>query len=239
MTQRVLIVGGGLAGASIAWHLSPHTEVEIFEASRRLGSESSRQNAGMLRRLGEDPYERRLAEQSHRFLSAPPEDWKGLRPAEKTGALMLLSQDPHHLEDGVSHLRALDVTIHAPSGLSAFRPLLGKQGFCGAYFLPDEMACFPSDLLEGFQKRPSPKRPPPAPQHPCCSSDRTRWPDCRRGNLYWTGVRRQGRPRSRGMVFRSCWHGWTRAPDHTAQAEPVLYRRASPLPTRPPLDLDR
>lgn len=152
MTQRVLIVGGGLAGASIAWHLSPHTEVEIFEASRRLGSESSRQNAGMLRRLGEDPYERRLAERSHRFLSAPPEDWKGLRPAEKTGALMLLYQDPHHLEDGVSHLRALDVTIHAPSGLSAFRPLLGKQGFCGAYFLPDEMACFPSDLLEGFRR---------------------------------------------------------------------------------------
>ena len=98
MKQRVLIVGGGLAGSSIAWHLSKDSEVQVFDAGKRLGNESSRQNAGMLRRLGEDPYERRLAERSHRFLSSPPEDWDGLCPAAKTGALMLLSQDPHHLE---------------------------------------------------------------------------------------------------------------------------------------------
>ena len=152
MTQRVLIVGGGLAGASIAWHLSARSSVQVLEAGNRIGSESSRQNAGMLRRLGEDPYERRLAERSHRFLQSPPEDWTGLCPAKKTGALMLLSQDPHHLEDGVSHLRALDVSIEAPRELSQFRSLLGRQSFCGAYYLPDEMACFPKDLLEGFRR---------------------------------------------------------------------------------------
>lgn len=152
MRQRVLIVGGGLAGSSIAWHLSKRSEVQIFEAGGRLGGESSLQNAGMLRRLGEDPYERRLAERSHRFLSSPPEDWDGLCPALKTGALMLLSQDPHHLEDGVSHLRALDVNVEMPTQLSRFRPLLGRQSFCGAYYLPDELACFPEALLEGFQR---------------------------------------------------------------------------------------
>ena len=152
MKQRVLIVGGGLAGSSIAWHLSAGTKVQLIEAGGRLGSESSRQNAGMLRRLGEDPYERRLAERSHRFLSAPPQDWDGLRPAEQTGALMLLSQDPHHLEDGVSHLRALGAAIETPRNLSQFRAILGKQAFCAAYYLPEELACFPDDLLTGFHR---------------------------------------------------------------------------------------
>ena len=152
MKQRILIVGGGLAGCSIAWHLSEDVDVCIVESGSALGGESSTQNAGMLRRLGEDPYERKLAQRSHLFLEKLHEDWNGLEPVRKTGALMLLAQDPHHLEDGVSHLRAIGAAVEELRELSSFRGLLGQQSFCKAYFLPNEFSCAPEALMKGFQR---------------------------------------------------------------------------------------
>ena len=60
-TPDVLVVGAGLAGCSVAWHLAPRARVLVLEQGVQPGAEASAQNAGMVRRLGEDPYERALA----------------------------------------------------------------------------------------------------------------------------------------------------------------------------------
>ena len=57
----VIVVGGGIAGASVAWHLRDRGRVLLLERGPAFGAEAASQNAGMVRRLGEDPWERALA----------------------------------------------------------------------------------------------------------------------------------------------------------------------------------
>jgi D-arginine dehydrogenase len=146
----LVIVGAGLAGASVAWHFRDHGRTLIVDSGDRAGAEASSQNAGMLRRLGEDPYERKLAHRSHLFLSDPPRDWDGLDPATSTGALMLLAHDPHHLSDGLSHLRAIDIPMEIVDTPQRLAPFLGETRFCKAVFLPNELSVNPGELLAGF-----------------------------------------------------------------------------------------
>ena len=150
MQADVTIIGAGLAGCSIAWHLRKTHKVVVIDQAETPGSEASSQNAGMLRRLGEDPYERRLAQRTHLFLEHPHPDWEGLTVSRKSGALMLLAQDPHHLEDALSHLRALKVSVQEHRKPGEIAPYLQKQAFVRAYFLPEEHSCDPKALLLGF-----------------------------------------------------------------------------------------
>jgi glycine/D-amino acid oxidase-like deaminating enzyme len=152
LNPDLVIVGAGLAGASVAWHLGADCKVLLVDQGPRFGAEASGQNAGMLRRLGEDPYERKLAQRSHLFLQNPGEDWEGLQPSRKTGALMLLAHDPHHLEDGLSHLRATGVPIEMVANPKKLAHFLKKDRFCKSIFLPDERSCDSADLLTGFVK---------------------------------------------------------------------------------------
>jgi len=150
LNPDLVIVGAGLAGASVAWHLRGKRRVLLIDQATEAGSEATAQNAGMLRRLGEDPYERKLAQRSHAFFQDPGEDWEGLSPSRKSGALMLLAHDPHHLEDGVSHLRAIGVQINPVAEPARVAPFLRGKKFCRAYHLPDARSCIPGDLLAGF-----------------------------------------------------------------------------------------
>jgi len=63
---------------------------------------------------------------------------------------MLLAQDPHHLEDALSHLRALNVPIETDTKPTQIAPFLQERAFVRAYFLPEEHCCDPKALLEGF-----------------------------------------------------------------------------------------
>ena len=150
LNPDLVIVGAGLAGASIAWHLRGDCKTVLVDQRPHVGAEASGQNAGMLRRLGEDPYERRLAQRSHLFLQDPGEDWEGLQPSRKTGALMLLAHDPHHLEDGLSHLRATGVPTEQVTNPEKYANFLKAGRFCKSIFLPEERSCNPGDLLAGF-----------------------------------------------------------------------------------------
>ncbi len=144
----VLIVGGGLAGLSVAWHLAPHRRVRVLEQGRQPGAEASAQNAGMVRRMGEDPYERALAIRTAARLETL--DWSTL-PSRKTGAVLALGQDPHHLRDAVAHLRAAGVAVHAASReLVAEVPILSGSPLRAAWYLPDEHVADAWSLVQGF-----------------------------------------------------------------------------------------
>lgn len=152
MHPDLVIVGAGLAGASVAWHLRGQGKTLMVDQGRQVGGEASGQNAGMLRRLGEDPYERRLAHRSHLFLCDPGEDWNGLEPSTQTGALMLLAHDPHHLSDALSHLHAIGVPIEEIDSPQERAPFLGNTPFCKAFYLPEERSTNPGDLLSGLMR---------------------------------------------------------------------------------------
>jgi D-arginine dehydrogenase len=137
----VVVIGAGLAGLSVAWWLRDRLRVCVVDQSRQVGAEASSQNAGMLRRLGEDPYERTLAIRVHELLSRPPTDAlsdPGI--SRQTGAVLALGDDPYHLHDAASGLRARGVDIQDldRATLRQVAPVMRDSPVCRAWFLPHE-----------------------------------------------------------------------------------------------------
>ncbi len=147
-TPDVVVVGGGLAGLSVAWHLAGDHRVLVLEQGPAPGAEASAQNAGMVRRLGEDPHERALAMRTWRFLSEPPDGFEDA--SRRTGALLGLATDPHHLTDGVAHLRAAGVRVEAVGDPGRVAPVMAGARLAAAWFLPDERVADAHALVTGF-----------------------------------------------------------------------------------------
>ncbi len=150
----VIVVGAGLAGLSVAWHLAPTARVLVLDQGSGPGEEASAQNAGMVRRLGEDPFERALAVRTAARLSGlaeqHPEDWAA-SPAHRTGALLALGRDPHHLHDAVAHLRAVGVRVEACDRPAELAPVLAGAPPLAAWYLPDELVADAWSLVQGFR----------------------------------------------------------------------------------------
>ena len=125
-----IIVGAGLAGCSVAWHLAPHSRVVVLDQAEQPGTEASSQNAGMIRRLGEDPYERALA--------------------ILTGALLCLAHDPDHLSDAVAHLRASGVVVEACDRPAELAPALAGSRLIRSWWVADERLADAWQILSGL-----------------------------------------------------------------------------------------
>ena len=137
----VLVVGAGLAGLSVAWWLRGRARVRVVDMAAQAGAEASSQNAGMLRRLGEDPYERTLAQRVHALLAAPPEaSLSDPLLSRVTGAVLALAHDPFHLHDAVSGMRARGIGLEALDGrrLAEVAPAMADAPVASAWYLPDE-----------------------------------------------------------------------------------------------------
>lgn len=143
-------MGGGLAGLSVAWHLCRDHRVLVLEQGPQPGAEASAQNAGMVRRLGEDPHERALALRTHAFLEADDGALAGVPLSRVTGAVLGLATDPHHLHDGVAHLRAAGVRIEALDRPAEAAPILAGARLAAAWHLPDERVADAQALVDGF-----------------------------------------------------------------------------------------
>lgn len=150
MQPDVVIVGAGLAGMSLAWHLAPHRRVLVLEQGTQVGAEASSQNAAMVRRLGEDPFERALAVRSAAWMAAPGERWSAPAPARTVGAVLGLTVDPYHLHDAVAHLRARGVTVEALDDASDVAPALAGAPLEHAWWMPHEQVGDPWAMLQGF-----------------------------------------------------------------------------------------
>jgi D-arginine dehydrogenase len=146
----VVIVGGGLAGLASAWWLAPHQRVAVLEQGEALGAEATAQNAGMVRRLGEDPCERALAMRTHRFLQSPPDEMGVL--ATRTGAVLGLAHDPHHLHDAVAHLRAAGVPIAALDRPAAVAPVLAGARFSACWYDENALVADVHAVVSGLRR---------------------------------------------------------------------------------------
>lgn len=149
----VVVVGAGLAGVSVAWWLRHTGSVLVLDQAEQPGAEASSQNAGMVRRLGEDPYERTLAVRVWEHLESPPTAAladPGL--SRRTGAVLALAHDPYHLHDAASGLQARGVHIQAldrPS-LDCVAPAMQGSPVVKAWHLPEERVADAHLLVSGL-----------------------------------------------------------------------------------------
>jgi len=146
----VVVIGAGLAGCSVAWHLAPHRSVLLLEQGEQPGAEASAHNAGMVRRLGEDPYERLLAARTAEWLEDPGEDWADREPSRRTGALLGLTRDPAHLHDAVAHLRSRGIAVQRCDRPGDLAPALEGSPLSTCWYLPDERVADAWSLVDGF-----------------------------------------------------------------------------------------
>src|SRR5690606_10405995 len=123
----VVVVGAGLAGCSVAAHLDG-ARVVVLERGAQRGAEATSQNAGMIRRLGEDPWERALALRSSEKLAALGDD-----VSRRVGAVLGLVHDATWLNDGVAHLRARGVRVEASDRPEEVAPALAGARLARAW----------------------------------------------------------------------------------------------------------
>jgi len=85
-----LIIGGGIAGAATAWFLAQRGAGSILVLDREpeLGAHSTAKNAGILRTWIVDDSTRALADESLRFLSAPPEGFSEVPLLDPCGLVL-------------------------------------------------------------------------------------------------------------------------------------------------------
>lgn len=95
---RVVVIGGGLAGAASAWALvrAGHT-VTLVEQEARPGVHASGRNAGLIRQVIANPAVAALAREGARLLTEPPADLRAAAEADSfvqvTGSTLLAGAD--------------------------------------------------------------------------------------------------------------------------------------------------
>ncbi|MDA0373064.1 MAG: FAD-dependent oxidoreductase [Planctomycetota bacterium] len=151
----VLIVGAGLAGASLAWHVAGRADVVALEQGDAPLGEASAQNAGMVRRFVSGAEERELACRSHERLAAlhGHPDWVGAAPFRRTGAVIAFAaRAPAWAEEAAQDLRGRGAIVEDLDAgrLADLAPALADSRPARAFFLPEEGVCDAWTLGQGL-----------------------------------------------------------------------------------------
>ena len=109
MNADYVVIGGGIAGASIAYWLAPHARVVLLEREAQPGYHSSGRSAALFDEHYGTPQVRALTRASRAFLQAPPEGFCTVPLLSPRGALTVAEPG----EDQT--LQALWDTLHASS----------------------------------------------------------------------------------------------------------------------------
>src|SRR5687768_448633 len=150
----VLIVGGGIAGTSLAARLAEKGSVAVLEAEDNLGTHATGRSAALLvEAYGPFPI-RRLTRMSRTFFEAPPKGFTEAPLARRRGGLVYAG-----LEDGERLAREYELARHSTriqwlnsAEVSDACPLL-RPGIAEAGFLePDALDLDTNALLQGFAR---------------------------------------------------------------------------------------
>lgn len=150
---RVVIVGGGFAGAATAWHLAQAGvgDVIILEREATCGYHASGRNAGLCRQLCDDDVVTGLALAGAEFLRRPPPGFAAGPLLDPTGSL-LMSASPAVLDQLAARAARRDLA-HERIGLDgvlARWPRLTGVPAAGAVWFPTDGVIDIHALLAGF-----------------------------------------------------------------------------------------
>lgn len=152
-TTDIVIVGAGLAGVGLAWHLAGKRRVTVVEQGAQPCAEASAQNAGMLRRLVVDAREREWACRSHDvFAATVPEDWRESPPFRRTGSVLAFMDEDAPMARAAAALRdrGVDVERLEDDALAAAAPAMRGSPVRYGYYIESDGVCDSHALGSGF-----------------------------------------------------------------------------------------
>jgi D-arginine dehydrogenase len=148
-----LIIGGGIAGASLAYWLAPHGRTVLLEREDQPGYHATGRSAALFLASYGTPQVRALTQASFAFLQQPPVGFADHPLLMPRGALMVAQPgEDALLDEQWAVLRAvspLGQWLDAAAACAAL-PVLRPQRVLGALFEPDACDIDVHALLQGF-----------------------------------------------------------------------------------------
>jgi D-arginine dehydrogenase len=138
-----VIVGGGIAGASLAYFLGTHggARVVLLEREAQPGHHATGRSAAVLAEVDAVPTLLDLKVAGGRFFRAPPPGFSEDPLLERSGLLVLLRDtDREMLDAAAAALRGRGVTaeVLTPTEATRLVPVLLPERWTGAMLLPDD-----------------------------------------------------------------------------------------------------
>jgi D-arginine dehydrogenase len=154
-TAEIVIVGGGIAGAALAYFLGRVgvRDIVLLEHEATPGYHSSGRSAAITRAWVEDPVVRACRPLSYAFFTNPPDDFSDVPLFQRTGWLeVAMPEDMAHFDEPVAICQATGIEVERWSAddVCARIPLLKPEAVGGGMFVPDSGNLAAHELLSGY-----------------------------------------------------------------------------------------
>jgi D-arginine dehydrogenase len=153
--REVVIVGAGIAGASLACFLAEAgvKNVLLIEREARPAHHASGRSAEALVEVDEDPVWQRLVSEGARFMRQPPPGVARTPLCRPSGVINLIdAAERGPLEASLPGLRwrGVEVDVLEPRQVLALLPFITARGFAGAMSLPRSGRLLVAALMAGY-----------------------------------------------------------------------------------------
>ncbi|MBB4065681.1 NAD(P)/FAD-dependent oxidoreductase [Gellertiella hungarica] len=149
----VAIIGGGIAGASLAWFLGGQQSVAILEAEDQPGYHATARSAAEFVLNYNPPAVSALARAARPFFDNPPEGFAAVPLLVPRGGLVIAHEEDAALfERQVAELapRVPGLAVLTRAEAVARMPILDPDSFAHAYFDPEYWDIEADALLQGY-----------------------------------------------------------------------------------------
>lgn len=154
-TYDIAIIGGGIAGISLAYFLSPNRSVVVLEREDALGYHSTGRSAAEFTLRDNAPLVNALARASHAFLMAPPADFADVPLLIERGSIILGTEDKAALvRERFEQAKAVGIAVEwlDEAAMLARAPMLKPAYAAAAYFDPDYWDIEVDALLQAYAR---------------------------------------------------------------------------------------